>query len=277
MTLFLIALLLLLSGALALLYFPWKDGGGSDRDTLNRAFYQARLQELEQENPDTRGDMVVELQRTLLADIPGSTSVAAKPLSRWVLLPGALALVLLSAGIYLKTSDIGQIMLWQQAEYQLPVLLLRAEDPNARPLRMDEIAELRLGLRSQLQKRPDDLAGWRMLGRIGMILDDSETTIGAFARAHQLAENDPAVTFDYANALVRTGDKGQALMGGLLLRDLLQHQPRNLSILELLALSALRNEDYSQAVETLQRMLALLPPDDARRQAIARQLSEVRK
>ncbi|MFH2503335.1 c-type cytochrome biogenesis protein CcmI [Klebsiella indica] len=278
MSVFLIALILLLSGGLALLYFPWKVSGGSNRDTLNRTFYQARLQELEQENPDTRGEMVVELQRTLLADIPGSApETTRQPVSRWVLLPGALALVLLSVGIYLKTSDIGQVLLWQQAEHQFPQLLQRAKDPGARPLRMDEIAELRLGLRSQLQKQPDDLAGWQMLGRIGMVLDDGETAIGAFARAHQLAANDPSVTFDYANALVRAGDKGQAQMAAFLLRDLLQRQPKNLSILELLALCALRNEDYPQVVETLQRMLVLLPPDDPRREAISRQLSEAQK
>ncbi|TLV11622.1 hypothetical protein FE839_18775 [Klebsiella indica] len=66
-------------------------------------------------------------------------------------------------------------------------------------------------------------------------------------------------------------------MAAFLLRDLLQRQPKNLSILELLALCALRNEDYPQVVETLQRMLVLLPPDDPRREAISRQLSEAQK
>ena len=40
---------LLLAGALGLLYFPWSGKGAVDRDALNRALYQSRLQELAQE------------------------------------------------------------------------------------------------------------------------------------------------------------------------------------------------------------------------------------
>lgn len=205
---------------------------------------------------------------------PTSRRQKVRPLSRWVLLPGAAALVLLSSGIFLKTSDIGQVLLWQQAERQTPALLRQVQDPTAAPLRMDQLAQLRLGLRSQLQDRPDDLAGWQLLGRIALLLNDGETAIGAFARAHQLAAGDPLAAFDYASVLVRAGDSGQLRMAELLLRELHQRQPHNLPVLELLALSALRSEDYPQAVAALQQLLDILPANDARRQAIERQLAQ---
>ena len=275
MTLFLLPALLMLIGALALLYFPWQGKAEADRDSLNRTLYQTRLDELAQEdNVADREAMVVELQRTLLADIPDVTPAKVRPLSRWVLLPGAAALVLLSSGIFLKTSDIGQVLLWQQAERQTPALLRQVQDPTAEPLRMDQLAQLRLGLRSQLQDRPDDLAGWQLLGRIALLLNDGETSIGAFARAHQLAAGDPLAAFDYASVLVRAGDSGQLRMAELLLRELHQRQPHNLPVLELLALSALRSEDYPQAVAALQQLLDILPANDARRQAIERQLAQ---
>ncbi|HAT3649594.1 TPA: c-type cytochrome biogenesis protein CcmI [Raoultella ornithinolytica] len=275
MTLFLLPALLMLAGALALLYFPWQGKAAADRDSLNRTLYQTRLDELAQEdNVADREAMVVELQRTLLADIPDVTPAKVRPLSRWVLLPGAAALVLLSSGIFLKTSDIGQVLLWQQAERQTPALLRQVQDPTAPPLRMDQLAQLRLGLRSQLQDRPDDLAGWQLLGRIALLLNDGETAIGAFARAHQLAAGDPLAAFDYASVLVRAGDSGQLRMAELLLRELHQRQPHNLPVLELLALSALRSEDYPQAVAALQQLLDILPANDARRQAIERQLAQ---
>ena len=275
MTLFLLPALLMLAGALALLYFPWQGKAAADRDSLNRTLYQTRLDELAQEdNVADREAMVVELQRTLLADIPDVTPAKVRPLSRWVLLPGAAALVLLSSGIFLKTSDIGQVLLWQQAERQTPALLRQVQDPTAAPLRMDQLAQLRLGLRSQLQERPDDLAGWQLLGRIALLLNDGETAIGAFARAHQLAVGDPLAAFDYASVLVRAGDSGQLRMAELLLRELHQRQPHNLPVLELLALSALRSEDYPQAVAALQQLLDILPANDARRQAIERQLAQ---
>lgn len=159
-------------------------------------------------------------QRTLLTDIPPQPLPGERPLNRWALLPGALLLVVLSLGLYLKTSDIGQVLLWQQAERHFPALLQQVKDPTAAPLRMDELAELRLGLRSHLQDTPNDLAGWQLLGRLGLLLNDGETAIGAFGRAHALSGDDPAAAFDYASALVRAGDSGQVRMGELLLRDL---------------------------------------------------------
>ncbi len=44
--------------------------GAVDRDALNRALYQSRLQELAQERGEDNPALVVELQRTLLTDIP---------------------------------------------------------------------------------------------------------------------------------------------------------------------------------------------------------------
>jgi predicted Zn-dependent protease len=106
------------------------------------------------------------------------------------------------------------------------------------------------------------------------LLNDGETAIGAFGRAHALAADDPAAAFDYASALVRAGDSGQVRMGELLLRDLHQRQPNSLPVLEMLALSAVRNEDYPEAVAALQALLARLPEGDARREAIVRQLAQ---
>lgn len=123
---------LLLAGALGLLYFPWSGKGAVDRDALNRALYQSRLQELAQERGEDNPALVVELQRTLLTDIPPQAQSGERPLRRWALLPGALLLVVLSLGLYLKTSDIGQVLLWQQAERHYPALLQQVKDRRRR-------------------------------------------------------------------------------------------------------------------------------------------------
>ena len=108
-------------------------------------------------------------------------------------------------------------------------------------------------------------------------MNNGETAIGAFGRAHDLAADDPAAAFDYGSALVRAGDSGQVRMGELLLRDLHQRQPNSLPVLEMLALSAVRNEDYPEAVAALQALLARLPEGDARREAIVRQLAQAQQ
>ena len=277
MILFVIIIVLLLTATLALFYYPWQGRGVVDRDTINRALYESRLEDLHQEDPAAREEIVLELQRTLLADTSQAYVSGARPLSRWALLPGALVMVPLSLGIFLKTSDISQVMLLQQAEHQMPLLLRKAQDPQGQPLRMDELARLKLGLRSHLQTHPDDLANWQMLGRIGLLLSDTETEIGAFEKAYHLATNDLRVSFDYASVLVHVGNKSQMMMGEQLLRELHQSQPQNLKVIELLALSAMRNDDYPEVVSALQKMTDLLPPDDPERKMLLRSLSEAQR
>lgn len=82
MSLLVVIVALLLAGALGLLYFPWSGKGAVDRDALNRALYQSRLQELAQERGEDNPALVVELQRTLLTDTPPQPlrRTAAKPL-----------------------------------------------------------------------------------------------------------------------------------------------------------------------------------------------------
>lgn len=132
MSLLVVIAALLLAGALGLLYFPWSGKGAVDRDALNRALYQSRLQELAQERGEDNPALVVELQRTLLTDIPPQPLPGERPLNRWALFPGALLLVVLSLGLYLKTSDIGQVLLWQQAERHFPALLQQVKDRRRR-------------------------------------------------------------------------------------------------------------------------------------------------
>lgn len=82
MSLLVVIVALLLAGALGLLYYPWPGKGAVDRDALNRVLYQSRLQELAQERGEDNPALVVELQRTLLTDIPPGTAwrTPAKPL-----------------------------------------------------------------------------------------------------------------------------------------------------------------------------------------------------
>ncbi|MEK5745080.1 hypothetical protein VXE41_19650, partial [Acinetobacter variabilis] len=89
-----------------------------------------------------------------------------------------------------------------------------------------------------------------------------------------LSGDDPAAAFAYASALVRGGESGKDRRGELRLGDLHQRQPNSLPVLEMLALSAVRNEDYPEAVAALQALLARLPEGDARREAIVRQLAQ---
>lgn len=275
-----IVALVLLLVAIGVLFFPWSARNAVDRNTLNRRFYRSRLGELEQEGHGPDDALVVELQRTLLNDIPGATVVAplkARQYSRLALLPGALILVVVSLGVYLKTSSPGALLAWQQAREHYPQLMQQVRDPGAAPLRDDQLAELALGLRSHLEDTPANPAGWRMLGRIGITLNDNEMALGAFERAWQLAPKETQVAVDYAGALVRSGEQGKIRQGELLLRDVLNSDPRNAQALDLLAFSEYLQQRYTQAADYWQQALALTPADDPQAGVIAGNLRLARQ
>lgn len=280
MTLFIITAIVLLLAVIALLFIPWSSRHFS-RDALNRAFYQDRLAELEQDNgPASRADreqMKVELQRRLLHDIPDvSPETIVRPLGRVALVSAALVLVIVSVGVYLKISNIQRVQEWQQAIVQTPSLIERVMDPQAKPLSRDELARMGLGLRTRLQEDPDNVQAWEMLGRIGMVLNNATTATQAFERAWKLAPDNIAVKLDYAEVLTRSRDPQDNQRAGEMLQDILGADQVNIRALSLFAFNAFEQQRWQVSIDACQRLLRLLPVNDARRQAIEQTITQAK-
>lgn len=283
MTLFWIVLIGLLAAALLLLLVAgWRSARQVpvDRDTLNKTFYQQRLHELEQDEAQgviaARQPMVQELQQTLLTDIPSSSSQPARPLGRWVLLPGAFLLVIISLGCYLKTGSLPGLIAWQQVQDDYPALRARLLDPQAKPLSLEELARLGLGLRTSLQQHGGQLHDWLILGRIGMVLNNRDTAVEAFQRALQLAPNNEEVKLSYAEVLTRSSDPQDNREAQGMLDEMLKHDPANVRLLSLVAFNAFQQQQYDRAIDAWQRMLTQLPADDARIAQVQRSIQQAK-
>lgn len=276
-----IALLLAAASALVLLTGNRRGSATStDRDTLNQRFYHQRLRELEDDEAqgviDGRPEMVRELQQTLLLDIPEQSAAQRHPISRWALLPGVVALLLVSLGIYLKTGGLQQLMVWQQVQNQLPALRAQAMDPNARPLTMEQLARLALGVRSELQHSPDNVNDWMLLGHLGMLLNNATTASQAFRRALQLAPTNAEARLSYAEVLTRSSDPQDNRQASAMLNEMVSHDDRNLRLLGLLAFNDFSLQNYARAITGWQKMLPLLPPEDGRVAMIRRSIAEAK-
>ena len=94
-----------------------------------------------------RPELVKELQQNLLNDIPVEQAAQAKPINRWALVPGVLLLLAVTVGFYLKTGGLAQVLDWRLVQAQMPELRERVANERAKPLSMEEIARLGLGLR----------------------------------------------------------------------------------------------------------------------------------
>ncbi|ARJ42906.1 c-type cytochrome biogenesis protein CcmI [Pantoea alhagi] len=284
MTLFWIVLTgLLLAALLLLLTAGWRGDRQPpvDRDTLNKMFYQQRLNELEQDEAQgviaARQPMVQELQQTLLTDIPSSSlCTPARPLSRWVLLPGALLLVVVSLGCYLKTGDLSGLIVWHQVQDDYPALRARLLDPQAQSLTPEELARLGLGLRTALQQDGSKLHDWLMLGRIGMVLNNRDTAVEAFQRALQLAPNNEEVKLSYAEVLTRSSDPQDNREAQAMLNVMQQQDPANMRLLSLIAFNAFQQQEYTQAINAWQTMLRQLPASDPRTEQVQRSIQQAK-
>ncbi|AUX73266.1 c-type cytochrome biogenesis protein CcmI [Erwinia pyrifoliae] len=277
----LIALLLLASCTLVVLAGSRSSTGSApDRDTLNQRFYHQRLRELEDDEAqgvvDGRPEIIHELQQALLMDIPEQPAAQRRQISRWVLLPGVLVLLLVCCGVYFKAGGLQQLLAWQQVQNELPVLRARAMNPNARPLTMEQLARLALGVRSELQQSPDNFNDWMLLGRLGMVLNNASTASQAFRRALQLSPNDTGARMSYAEVLARSGDPQDNREASAILNEMVSHDRRNLQLLGLLAFNNFSLQNYAQAMDIWQKMLQLLAADDGRVALIQRSIAEAK-
>ncbi|KFK93835.1 MULTISPECIES: c-type cytochrome biogenesis protein CcmI [unclassified Serratia (in: enterobacteria)] len=281
---FWLMVIVLLVGAAALLVIPTlrqsKESAAASRDALNKAFYQDRLSELEQDEQQgvvaERPEMVKELQQNLLNDIPGQQEEHARPISRWALVPGVALLAVVAVGLYLKTGGLDQVKAWHQVESQMPELRQRVADERAQPLTKEEIARLGLGLRTALQDDDRNINDWMMLGRVGMALNNATTATQAFAHAYRLEPNNMDVRLGYAEVLTRSSDPQDNQQATEMLRKMAAEDHTNLRVFSLLAFNAFEQENYPQAIAAWQVMLKLLPADDPRIQVIKRSIEQAK-
>ncbi|HGM5490253.1 TPA: c-type cytochrome biogenesis protein CcmI [Serratia fonticola] len=282
---FWLIIIVLLVGAAALLVVPamreGKANTAASRDTLNKAFYEDRLDELAQDEDQgvvaERPELVKELQQNLLNDIPGQADEQpVRPINRWALVPGVAVLVVVSVGFYLKTGGLAQVMAWHQVESQMPELRARVANERAQPLSMEEIARLGLGLRTSLQQDDRNLNDWMMLGRVGMALNNATTATQAFAHAYSLDPSNMEVRLGYAEVLTRSGDPEDNKQATAMLRTMVAEDHTNVRVLSLLAFNSFEQGDYQQAIGAWQVMLKLLPADDQRVEVIKRSIEQAK-
>ncbi len=273
----------LLAGAAALLVVPAMRHGkqsAATRDALNKAFYQDRLSELEQDEQQgvvaERPELVKELQQNLLNDIPAEQTVQAKPINRWALVPGVVLLLAVTVGFYLKTGGLAQVLDWRLVQAQMPELRERVANERAKPLSMEEIARLGLGLRTALQQDDRNINDWMMLGRVGMALNNATTATQAFAHAYQLDPNSLEVRLGYAEVLTRSNDPEDNKQATQLLRRMIAENHSDPRVLSLLAFNAFEQGDFKQAIGAWQVMLQLLPANDPRAEVIKRSIAQAK-
>ncbi|PSW07563.1 c-type cytochrome biogenesis protein CcmI [Photobacterium lipolyticum] len=281
MTLFWILTVILVLIAAVIFVAPMYFGKDQDdvasRDELNKAFFKDRINELNEEDSEglvvDQQELVVELQQSLLDDVPVSSKQQAMKVSPLMLFPGLILLVGICYGMYFAVGNINKVESWQQTVSRLPELSKRLMDEQGTaPLTEEEMVDLTLALRTRLHNNPDDAMGWLLLGRIGMANRDAATSEGAMKRAYALAPDDLDIQLGYAQTLMLIGDPGQSDYARQLLRSVIKRDHSNIHAMSLLAFDAFEAGDYQQAVSYWTMMKNLIGEDDPRANMLNRSI-----
>lgn len=266
------ALLVLVS--LALILPLWRGEGSQSisRSALNKQLYRQRVLEIDEEREQgvlaEESESLVELQRSLLDDIPDVEQTARGGKSL-VWIPGVLVLVVVSLGLYYQLGAWQEVQRWQDASSRLGELSNRILVERDSEVTEQDLLDFTLGLRTRLKDEPNDYRGWLLLGRLTLDGNDPEMAREALERAYSLAPQKAMVAVPYAQALMMTGAEAQA---DQLLQAAIAQDPANIEARSVYAFMALQKEDFQTALNRWQAMLPLLEPGSTRRTMVERSI-----
>ncbi|EKP0307365.1 c-type cytochrome biogenesis protein CcmI [Aeromonas veronii] len=269
---------LLVLTSLALVLPLWRGEGKQSisRSALNKQLYRQRLLEIGEERDQgvlaEEPDSLVELQRSLLDDIPDveQTARGGKSLI-WI--PGVLVLLIVSLGLYYKLGAWQEVARWQDASSRIGELSNRILVERNAEVTEQDLLDFTLALRTRLKDEPNDYRGWLLLGRLSLDGNDPEMAREALAHAYELAPQKAMVAVPYAQALMMTGDEAQA---DSLLQSAIAEEPSNIEARSVYAFMALQKEDFQTALARWQEMLPLMEKGTPRYVMVERSMEYAR-
>jgi cytochrome c-type biogenesis protein CcmH len=235
------------------------------RRDANIAIYRDQLRELD---ADLKGGTLAqadyerarrELEARLLVDAAQEAPASAKRRPRLVWALGA-AVPVVALAAYLAAGNPGAL-LWQP-------------DPHA--ITTQQLEDMVGKLAARMQEHPEDVDGWKLLGRSYGALGRFPEAADAYAKAAVRSPRDAQLLADFADALAMA--RGQTLAGEpeKLIARALELDPKNLKALALSGTAAFARRDYASAADTWERMLPLVPADSEDARVIRENVQEAR-
>ena len=268
-------IVLILLAALVAAYVLWPLLGrsastpGTDAAPVAMSVLRERRRELEASlahlSPDSpeRRTALAEFAAQTAAELPDGIDGTAAPRGTraerpavvqrrpWTALALALMLVAPAVVLYLRVGV---------PEVASPGFMVRE------PASLDELAA---DLRGRLQKTPDDLDGWRLLGRAELARGRPVEAREALERALRIAPADAQIKIDLADATAQA--QGSVLDGRpiALIREALATEPRNAKGLALAGAYEVTQRNFPAAIGHWKNLLAVLPADSEQSRQVA--------
>lgn len=129
-------------------------------------------------------------------------------------------------------------------------------------------------LAARLAENPDDLAGWKQLGRSYLVLDEPANAVTAYARATELAPDDVSILTGYGEALINASGGGNKLPDAFVevMRKVLALEPDNTLGLWYVGLAEARAGNSKIAGILWRSLLDRLPADAPERAQVEQRI-----
>jgi cytochrome c-type biogenesis protein CcmH len=237
-------------------YFRRIVPGATSRRELNSAIYRDQLAKLEQDlsegtlGKEDYAQARAELQRRLLEESQEQDDTAKLNPPRKTMVGIGIALPLVAGAFYL--------MIGSPASMN-PGGAHEMADPK-------ELERMVLVLAEKLEKEPDNPKGWSMLARSYKVMGRSVEAEKAFERAGAFIDDDASMLAAYADVVATNAGGSLAGKPAMLIEKALKADPDHPMALWLSGTADLEAKNYARALQTWERLAAMLPPgsEDAR-------------
>lgn len=210
------------------------------------SIYQQRLQQAQQQFDNGELDSQEhehareELSRALAYELQNQVKSSAQKTTR----PGKAAIWVFA----------GAIPLLAIALYLL-VGTPQALDPQAETAQLS-IPEMVKRLEKRLKKQPEDIQGWRMLGRSYTVMQNFTGANDAYGEAYKREPGNVSIILEYAEAIARANDNNVLGRPAELIDDALKLEPANSYALILKGVVLFHQNDMPGAVGVWKSILA---------------------
>ena len=132
-------------------------------------------------------------------------------------------------------------------------------------------------LAERLKAKPDDVEGWRMLGRSYVALERHAQAAEAFAKASQLRPNDATLMVDHAFSMAMANQRSFAGEPSKLIARALTLEPKNPKVLALAGTAAFDRKDYAASVALWEQLAQIEPAGSPFAEQIQASIAQARQ
>jgi cytochrome c-type biogenesis protein CcmH len=132
-------------------------------------------------------------------------------------------------------------------------------------------------LADRMKSQPDDVDGWKKLGRSYTVLGRHAQALDAFAKASQLRPDDAALLADYALAMATVNQQNFEGEPSRLIERALKMDPRQRKALAIAGAVAFDRKDYRGAVRHWEQLAQLEPADSPVAPQIQQSITQARQ